>query len=189
MKKFLFLLLLPFVGFGQFNPIFFASGNSQTSLIGTSYSGSGKCYGGVLAPNGKIYFTPYNSTQVLELDPSTNTTSLIGSVYSGTDKWAGGVLAPNGKIYFSPIDYNQVLELDPSTNTTSLIGSVYSGTAKWIGGVLAPNGKIYFTPFSKTQIMQLNRVNYPDVIGTDAQIPTPLSGLATSNYNKYYNKL
>ena len=37
-----------------------------TSLFG-SLSGIDKCYGGVLASNGKIYGIPSNSTQVLEI--------------------------------------------------------------------------------------------------------------------------
>ena len=116
-------------------------------------------------------------------------TSLIGSVYTGTYKWSGGVLAPNGKIYFAPLNSTKILQLDPTTNTTTLIGSVYEGADQWYGGVLAPNGKIYFAPLNSTQILELPDVNIPNVIGSDANIPADLSTLATSNYNKYYNKL
>ena len=116
-------------------------------------------------------------------------TTLIGSTYSGTVKWLGGVLAPNGKIYYAPTNASQILELDPATNTTTLVGSVYSGTNKWVGGVLAPNGKIYFAPHNATQILELSNVSSPNVIGSDANIPSDLSTLATSNYNRYYNKL
>ena len=43
-----------------------------TQLFG-SLAGPNKWYGGVLAPNGKIYGIPFNSTQVLEIDKSTIT--------------------------------------------------------------------------------------------------------------------
>jgi hypothetical protein len=56
-----------------------------------------------------------------------------------------------------------------------------------VGGVLAPNGKIYFVNYDITQILELKR-KVPNLIGTDAQIPTDLSTLATSAYNRYYNK-
>jgi hypothetical protein len=59
--------------------------------------------GRVLAPNGLIYFSPYNANQILKLDPATNQTSLVGSIYSGGSKHTGGVLAPNGMIYFAPL--------------------------------------------------------------------------------------
>lgn len=41
----------------------------QTTTLFGSLSGSGKWVGGVLAPNGKIYGIPRDSTQVLEIDP------------------------------------------------------------------------------------------------------------------------
>jgi hypothetical protein len=85
-----------------------------------------------------IYFTPYNATQILQLDPTTDITSLIGSIYNGTSKWHGGVLAPNG--IFRSRNNTQVLKLDSATNQTNLIGSIYNGSAKYAGGVLAPNG-------------------------------------------------
>ena len=116
-------------------------------------SGADKWIGGVLAPNGKIYGIPYDSTSVLVIDPATNTTSTFGSL-SGTDKWTGGVLAPNGKIYGIPRDSTSVLVIDPATNTISTFGSL-SGDDKWAGGVLAPNGKIYGIPFDSTSVLSI----------------------------------
>ena len=43
---------------------------SQTTTTFGSLSGTYKWYGGVLAPNGKIYGIPYNSTTVLEIGES-----------------------------------------------------------------------------------------------------------------------
>jgi hypothetical protein len=63
----------------------------------TVYGGGSLYEGGVLAPNGMIYFT-HITTQILQL---TRLPSLIGSIYNGTSKWHGGVLAPNGMIYFA----------------------------------------------------------------------------------------
>ncbi len=40
---------------------------SQTTTLFGSLSGTVKWQGGVLAPDGKIYGIPYNSTQVLEI--------------------------------------------------------------------------------------------------------------------------
>ena len=79
-----------------------------------SISGTSKYYGGVLAPNGKIYCTPFNATSVLVIDPETNTTSTFGSI-SGTSKYPGGVLAPNGKIYCVPFNATSVLAIGAGT--------------------------------------------------------------------------
>ena len=127
-----------------------------TSTFG-SLSGSNKWTGGVLAPNGKIYGIPHNSTEILEIDPVAKTTSTFGSL-TGTGKWVGGVLAPNGKIYGIPHNSTEILEIDPVAKTTSTFGSL-TGTIKWFGGVLAPNGKIYGIPFGSTEILEIDFKN------------------------------
>jgi streptogramin lyase len=123
--------------------------------------GSGlKYFGGVLAPNGKIYGIPdqANVDSVLIIDPKTNTidTNTITGIatinnYSG---WKGAVLHPNGKIYCVPYTARRVLVIDPQTNTvdkyfiTDLWNVPNNGDEfhRWHGGVLAPNGKIYCIP-------------------------------------------
>ena len=125
----------------------------QVSTFG-SLSGTAKWRGGVLAPNGKIYGIPYDSTTVLEIDPITKTTTTFGSL-AGDFKWAGGVLAPNGKIYGIPHGSTTVLEIDPVTKTTSTFGSLATN-GKWFGGVLAPNGKIYGIPYSATTVLEID---------------------------------
>ena len=131
----------------------------STSLFdgGTDLSGSGKWIGGVLAPNGKIYGIPSNSTTVLCIDPSDNTITTFGSLSSDLYKWYGEVLAPNGKIYGIPSSSTTVLCIDPSNNTTSTFGSL-SGTGKWVGGVLAPNGKIYGIPLNSTTVLCIDGI-------------------------------
>ena len=131
--------------------------NNTTNTFG-SLSGNTKWVGGVLAPNGKIYGIPRDSTSVLEIDPVNQTTSLFGSLSNSSTKWAGGVLAPNGKIYGIPRGSTQVLEIDPVNQTTSLFGSL-SGVNKWEGGVLAPNGKIYGIPRDSTSVLEIDPVN------------------------------
>ena len=84
---------------GQYNPVW----NSADIESITGLTGDNKWFGGVLAPNGKIYCVPRSSTSVLIIDPETNTaetTSITG--LTGNAKWYGGVLAPNGKIYCVP---------------------------------------------------------------------------------------
>ena len=128
------------------------------SLFG-DFSGSFKWIGGVLAPNGKIYAIPHNSTQILEIDPNTRTATTFGN-FSGSAKWIGGVLAPNGKIYGIPSSSTQILEIDPNTKTTTLFGNLSDDSYKWIGGVLAPNGKIYAIPVNSTKILEIQIMNY-----------------------------
>ena len=82
--------------------------------ISSTVSGDSKYYGGVLAPNGKIYFVPTRADNIGELDPSTkifNTIDISGTISSDW-KYFGGVLAPNGKIYFVPNHADNIGELD-----------------------------------------------------------------------------
>ena len=73
------------------------------------------CFGGVLAPNNKIYMVPFNSERVLVLDTVTDSISAVPSApLVGASKWAGGVLAPNGLIYGIPSNSNNVLIIDPA---------------------------------------------------------------------------
>ena len=91
---------------------------SISSLFG-NFEGSEKYIGGVLAPNGKIYCIPVNSTQILVIYPSNDTTFLSGN-FSGTVKWQGGVLASNGKIYCVPRNSTQILVIDTKSIPTTL---------------------------------------------------------------------
>ena len=128
--------------------------NYKATTTFGSLTGSTKWQGGVLAPNGKIYGIPYNSTTVLEIDPVTKTATTFGSL-TGSSKWIGGVLAPNGKIYGIPWDSTTVLEIDPVTRTATTFGSL-SVSSKWAGGVLAPNGKIYGIPWDSTTVLEID---------------------------------
>jgi len=135
----------------------------QNTVDITSISSLGitnnKWFGGILAPNGKIYCVPFDSTSVLVINPKDNTFYNIGSL-TGSRKWAGGVLASNGKIYCAPADSTSVLIIDPSNDTldtTSITGLV--GNLKWRGAVLAPNGKIYCVPYESINVLIIDPVN------------------------------
>ena len=93
----------------------------MTTITSSKYpsilTGDGKWSGGVLAPNGKIYFIPQNSTVVGIIDPSNNTMTSISGLPSDTNKWSGGVLAPNGKIYCIPLNSSVIGIINPVNDT------------------------------------------------------------------------
>ena len=148
-----------------FSDHYWDRGVAATRATTTFGSLPGGWVGGVLAPNGKIYGIPVNSTTVLEIDPETQTATTFGSL-SGTQKWYGGVLAPNGKIYGIPFGSTAVLEIDPETQTATTFGSL-PGTHKWWGGVLAPNGKVYGIPLNSATILEITS----SAILTDESLP------------------
>ena len=102
-----------------------------------------KWYGGVLAPNNKIYAIPYASQLILEIFPEDKTVNIFASVGMEWGKWSGGVLANNGKIYGIPALATSILEIDVKSRTATPYGMLPGGEQlqdKWNGGVIAPNG-------------------------------------------------
>lgn len=117
--------------------------------------------GGVLAPNGKIYFVPQNDSSILEFD-TVNKTSVAIPVKSGSIKWTGGILAPNGNLYFFPFDDTEVLELNPNTHAINYFGTV---SGQYPGGVIK-DGIAYGAPRSPNTILKIDTSdNSIDFIG------------------------
>ena len=97
---------------GEFNPV-----TETFSSFGSLPTGNSKTWGGVLAPNGKIYCSPYGSTSIIVIDPVNRSAYTFGS-FGGGFKWAAPVLATNGKIYCPPFQAdNRVLVIDPKDDT------------------------------------------------------------------------
>jgi len=84
--------------------------------------GESKYSGGVLASNGKIYFVPYNTTDIGVFDPWSGRFSTIeipevssaSAIRSQT--YGGGVLGPHGIIYLVPRNANNIGVFKPPTN-------------------------------------------------------------------------
>jgi hypothetical protein len=134
-----------------------------TSVDVSSIFVMGGYCGGVLAPNGKIYFVPrVASTGVLVINPELNTVSTlpITTFFVGSSPlWFGAVLGPNGRIFAIPYNTNSILVIDTATDTLDRIPAA-TGPAKWAGGVLGINGKIYGIPFARNQILVIDPSTY-----------------------------
>ena len=157
-------------------------------LIGSDYLGTLKCFGGVLAPNGNIYFAPFGLTKILELNPNTLSTQLVGNdVFDSNSVCVGGVLAPNGNIYFCP-NGNYIIKFNPNTKIVTKIPT----SSGYYGGVLAPNGNIYFAPQTgKKKIKEFNPVtnviNYIDIpVITGNSTSMYYGGVLAPNGNIYF---
>lgn len=145
---------------------------------------------GSLATNGKIYCQPRRANYTLEIDPDLKTTKLIGTQYLETfDKWASNVLLPDGQIFCPPSSSSKALLINPVNGVTRLFNMTnIAGEGKWTGAILFPNNNVYAIPASENQVIEFSGLTGPDIVGPDRFIPTDLSTLSTSMYNKYYNK-
>jgi streptogramin lyase len=142
-------------------PGYAAGSGLFTSIdISNTISSDAKYFGGVLGPNGLIYFVPWRVNNIGVLNPSTSsfTTIDISNTISSDWKYIGGVLGPNGLIYFVPYHAHNIGVLNPSSSsfTTIDISNIISSDWKYAGGVLGPNGLIYFVPINADNIGVLN---------------------------------
>jgi DNA-binding beta-propeller fold protein YncE len=130
------------------------------SVFGDAGTGTDKWYGAVKAQNGKIYSIPFNSTNVLVVDPVTNTISNFGSLPAGGQKWRGGCLSPiNGKIYGMPYDSDTVLVIDPSNDSVSTLGPippVGATSGRFAGCAIGTNGKLYAIPYNASTVLVID---------------------------------
>lgn len=129
--------------------------------------------GGILHPNGKIYYTPNQQTYGLIFDPTTDTfttyvpSAALGGKFNynvgGNGQFSNAVLVPDGRIFFTPYNSSIVAIIDPSLSVTDNnfvrtfsypFSSLVSNNTYWpfLGGALAPNGKIYLSPGYATLI-------------------------------------
>ena len=67
-----------------------------------SVAGSNKFHGGVLAPDGTIYYIPSSLPLVYYYHPDDGVLRNFAGVGAVNHAWNGGVLGPNGKIYSIP---------------------------------------------------------------------------------------
>ena len=117
---------------------------AASGVTGTAY------IGGVLLPDGRVVFVPFNANTVGLFDPVTNTFSTITtSLVLNSAAYIGGVLLPDGRAMFVPYNATTIGIFNPATNTYSTISGAPGGSAH-IGGVLVPDGRVLFVPTSTT---------------------------------------
>ncbi|WP_244242099.1 hypothetical protein [Leptospira kanakyensis] len=139
------------------------------AIIGSSYTTAFQ--GALNAPNGEIYFLPYDSTMFLSINPSAKTYANAGASAGGV-AFIGGSLGPAGKIYLSPHVSGDFLTIDTTNaNQQKVLATQSMGAAAYNGAIYAPNGKIYFVPSSQTIIRYYDTIK--ETIGT---VATPTSG-------------
>ena len=163
----------------EFNPV------TKAVTTHSSQSGSNKWRGGVLAPNGFIYFVPYASagsnTTIGKFDPVTKNFSSFGTI-SGSTKYIGGTLAPNGRIYCASFDADNILEIDPVTDTFQTFATSAVSGIRYFGSVLGLDNKIYAPPYDG---MNEGLVITPPNVGIQTSLYTPADDWI---YSLYVNK-
>jgi len=112
--------------------------NGIVSTYSLVYTVANMYAGGVLAPDGDIYFVPFSAArgQIVSAQGVVSTYSLV---YTATGAYLGGVLAPNGDIHFVPREANRGQKVN-SSGVVSTYSLVYTASQAYYGGVISPSG-------------------------------------------------
>lgn len=113
---------------------------------------------GSLAGDGKIYCAPCEYSEILVIDPVTDTIETFGT-FSSNFSYFSSVTALNGKVYGIPGIAGDIMEIDPVTRTTTTFGTFTPVSNGWTGAVLAPNGFIYAIPADATEVIKIDPDN------------------------------
>ena len=139
-------------------------------------------HGAVLAPNGLIYCIPFIASNILIINPVTDSavygvSSITPTVAS--QRYQGGVLADNGLVYCIPYGATNIMMINPANSTVSygtggasLVPAL--STQTYLGGVYHPNGKIYCMPNLASNVLIINTSNNTVAYGTGGPSLSPV---------------
>lgn len=138
--------------------------------------------GGVSHTNGKVYWMPFNGTDVSYYDEDTDTWTDIdvsSELSAGAENCQGGVLMTDGRIVGVPYDLNVLFVFDPSDDSfyTDSYGMSLSGQNKFIGGALAPNGNVYFANFNANNVIEFDTQANVSVLSAPSGLRTGCIGV------------
>ena len=102
--------------------------------------------GGVLLPDGRVVFVPYNAAFTTIYNPATNSYATLGPA-PGNFAYIGGVLLPDGRVVFVPRNAAFTTIYNPATNSYATLGPA-PGNNAYLGGVLLPDGRVVFVPLN-----------------------------------------
>lgn len=74
-----------------------------------------------MGQNGHVYGIPFDSPNLIKLNPANNAVETVASAVVGTGKFAGGVLLPSGQIACAPSTATSILLIN--TVPTALAGT------------------------------------------------------------------
>lgn len=118
----------------------------------------GSWWGCSIGVDGKIYYAPYASTDILVLDPTTDTTSTIPTGLAlGTDMYKSVCMAKDGNLYFAPYNATAIMILNTRTSTVSFLGT-FAGSNLYSGITASTNDKLYLCPYGADNIAIVDHV-------------------------------
>lgn len=135
------------------------SGDAWTEVLSGLPAGN-KWKGGVLGPDGCLYFMPSGTPNVLKVDLtnfaslSTVTDALFACGVTGSNLFSNGVCGVDGNVYGVPYSSHSPIRITPDSATGPKSQAIpYMAldfsSSKLNGGVLLPNGDILLTGYNQ----------------------------------------
>lgn len=130
--------------------------NILTGIETLVASVAGSYWGCSIGVDGRIYYAPYASTNILVLNPITDTTTTIATgLVLGSAMYKSVCMAKNGNLYFAPYNTTQIMILNTRTSTVSFLGT-FSGSNLYSGITATTNDRLYLCPFGANNIAIIN---------------------------------
>ena len=147
---------------------------------------AGSYWGCCIGVDGRIYYAPYQSSDILVLDPTTDTTSTIATGLTPiAGMYKSVCLSASGSLYFAPFNEAQIMKLT-SAGVVSFLGAFGgTGSEKFSGITLSTNNVLFLCPYGYDELVLWNPT-------TDTQITTfsaNLSGLNTAFGTEKWSQL
>lgn len=137
------------------NPPFPGSETLTTIPVISAGNGMDNFNGGVILPDGRVFFVPSGSQAACIYDPESGvTTTPVNMGYPGiVGSFANAILLPDGKIFCVPRDTIFALSYNLSDDilTTETVAGPYSVSNGFSKGILLPDGTIFHVPFNSTR--------------------------------------
>ena len=165
-------------------------------IILTGYNGD--IFRGLVYFNNFVYLIPYNTSDMLRIDTTTDTFNVDISGINTTNypdlstnnfMFSSGVVGTDGKIYMIPINSNVVIRYNPVSKVIERSPTFLTTVSKYRGGVLASNGKIYCMP---AQTANVGIIDISSFIVNTTDISTfrlpngDISNFPTTGYGKMW---
>jgi len=118
----------------------------------THGEGAAAFQGATLAPDGRVIFAPFGSSNVGIFDPATDSYTSGPTHGEGGGAFIGATLSPDGRVIFAPRNSSNVGIFDPATDSYTSGPTHGEGSNAFRGATLAPDGRVIFAPNDSSNV-------------------------------------
>jgi hypothetical protein len=142
---------------------------NKISLVNANTGGGTNYNGGVLLPDGRVFYVPCMSTTARIYDPVTDSITVPTGAYAGGGAFQGGVLMADGRVYISPYNSTTARIYDPVTDTLTTPAGTFTGGGSNMGALLMKDGRVFICGYTGISTSKI----YNPTLNTLVTVSTP----------------